>query len=79
MGVRLAEEHTGPGIASLVLGIVALTSFVPRFIRFIFGFIALILGVISYFGESEDSFGLAGFILGAVSIFESVIQLETLL
>ena len=67
----MAKEHTGLGIASLVLGIIAiLTCFVPTFI---FGLVAIILGAISYYGESKDSFGLAGLILGVVSIIINVL------
>lgn len=66
----MAGEHTGFGIASLVLGILAVaTCFFTSSIRpfFIFGFLAIIFGSIAYWGKSKDSFGLAGFILGIVA------------
>ena len=43
------------------------------------GFLAIIFGYKSYFGKSKDSFGLAGFILGFVSVIYLIHFIMTLL
>jgi hypothetical protein len=59
-------EHTGLGIASLILGIIAIvTCVIPVFIL---GILAVVFGALSYWGQSKDSYGLAGFILGVIAI-----------
>jgi hypothetical protein len=64
-------EHTGLGIASLILGIIAIiTSVIPIFIL---GILAVVFGAVSYWGESKDSYGLAGFILGLISVILNVV------
>jgi len=64
-------KHTGFGIASLVLGIVAIITFL--FPIFALGILATVFGAVSYWGKDKDSFGLAGFILGLISIIVNVI------
>jgi len=72
IGIAAARvgEHTGMGIASLVLGIV---SIVVAFPIFVLGILALIFGAKSYWSEQKDSYGLAGFILGFISIVAGAI------
>jgi len=57
----------------LVLGIIAIVTFF--FPIFILGLLALVFGAVSYFGKSKDSYGLAGFILGLISVILNVIIL----
>ncbi|MCK4267918.1 MAG: hypothetical protein KAX16_03710 [Actinomycetia bacterium] len=66
--------HTRLGIASLVLGIIALISdykfIFSEFILgpFIFGLLAAMFGYMSYFSKRKDGVGLTGLILGIISI-----------
>lgn len=67
----MAGKHTGLGIASLVLGILAVATcfFIsPTRPFFIFGFLSITFGSVAYRSKSKDSFGFAGFILGIVAI-----------
>ena len=79
----MAGEHTGFGIASLVLGILAVATcfFIsPTRPFFIFGFLAIIVGSIAYWSKLKDSFGLAGFILGIVAIaIDALIRISSCL
>ena len=77
-------KHSGIGTASLVLGILAIVftciAFIPyisfmMFVGLIFGIISLILGAVAYWGQWKDKYGLAGFILGLISIIIFVIIL----
>jgi hypothetical protein len=83
------SEHTGLGIASLALGLIAIIFIVQDFlgrgasdsaILILFSeILALIFGAKSYFGRSKDSFGRAGFILGLISTIITVIILALFL
>jgi IS5 family transposase len=64
-------EHTELGLASWVLGIIAIiTFFIPIFV---FGVLATVFGAVSYWGKRKDSFGLAGFKLGLISVILNII------
>lgn len=67
------EKRTGIGIASLILGVIAIiTFFIPIFV---FGVLATIFGAVSYWGKDKDNYGLAGFILGITAVVLNVIIL----
>ena len=72
----LKAKRAGLGSASLSLGLVAIIlslswgAFIPILI---IGILAIIFGAVSYFGESKDHFGLAGFILGLISVIVTVV------
>lgn len=69
-------RHTGLGIASIILGIVAVFPFYAFIERpFIFGPLAAISGYVSYFGKRKDDFGLVGLILGIIGIFYAAVIL----
>ena len=76
-----SNKHSGIGTASLILGILGLIFtclfFVPFliYVGLILGIIALILGAVAYWGQWKDKFGLAGFILGLISIIIFVVIL----
>jgi hypothetical protein len=67
-------EHTGLGLAALILGILSVLSAVTVILwrlAFILGPIALILGLVSRFGKAKDSYGTVAIILSIISIFIS--------
>jgi len=61
------------GILSLGLGIMAIVTFyiIPIFI---IGLFAMMLGAESHFDKSKDRYGLAGFILGLISVILNIIS-----
>ena len=66
-------KHSGPGTASLVLGIISMCLIWVSFFWFLYifielpmGIIATILGAYAYWGKAKDKFGMAGFILGLI-------------
>jgi hypothetical protein len=79
MPYNTPSKHSGPGTASLVLGIISMCliwlSFFPGvgFILFLIilfpmSLIGTILGGWAYWGRAKDKFGLAGFVLSLIVI-----------
>ena len=65
------SEHTGIGLASLILGIVGLLcSISVVFCGFgsFLGAIAMVLGIFARFDKAKDSYGTVGIILGIIAI-----------
>jgi len=80
IGIAVPKKHSGPGITSLVLGIISMCliwlSFFPLgiglwaylLILLPIGIIGTILGGLAFWGKWKDKFGLAGFILSLLVI-----------
>lgn len=79
MPYNAPSKHSGPGTASLVLGIISMCliwlSFFPvvgfwlyLIILFPMSLIGTILGGWAYWGKAKDKFGLAGFVLSLLVI-----------
>lgn len=81
-GMAQPVKHTGLGTAGLVLGLLALIftglGFIIPFIilvGLILGILGTIFGAIAFWGKWKDSYGLAGFIMGLISIILFVVIL----
>ena len=65
------SEHTGIGLASLILGIIGLLCSISVFFYVfggLLGAISLILGGLARFGKAKDGYGTAGMILGVIAL-----------
>jgi hypothetical protein len=65
-------EHTGLGSAALILGILGIIFIWLPFVSLaaiFLGILAIIFGALAYWGQNRrDTYGLAGFILGLITI-----------
>lgn len=76
--MQKSNKICGMGIASFVLSILSIVTMCYIVFSVIFGILAVVLGALSCIIEKKNSMGIAGLIVGIISIFTTIVLYITL-